>query len=66
MIQYRFRIGKDTRRLWLENDEEAEDFAKFINAEEWYRDVIIIILRDGDMMCQFEINDEDFKLTHVS
>ena len=59
MIQYRFRIGTVARRAWLENDEEAKEFAEFINADEWHRDTTIIKFMVDDMVCQFEIDTAD-------
>ena len=61
MIQYRFTKGILSYPASLENDEQAKDFAEFINADYWERDTTIIKLRDGDMVCEFEIDTVDLK-----
>ncbi len=60
MIQYRFKIGNQSDRAWLENDEQAIKFANLINAE-WYRDTAIFKIKDGNSYCTFELDLEDIK-----
>lgn len=60
MIQYRFRVGNQSDRAWLENDEQAIKFANLIGAE-WCRDTIIFKIRNDDKFCMFELEHEDIK-----
>ena len=61
LIQYRFQIGIYANRAWLQNDDEADEFAKFIGAKEWWRDTMMFKVTDGDMHCMFEADIEDLK-----
>jgi hypothetical protein len=54
MIQYRFKIGNRSNIAWLENDEQAENFSKFIGAE-WERDTAIFRLKKDNKFCTFEL-----------
>jgi hypothetical protein len=60
MIQYRFRVGNQSDRAWLENDDQAVKFANLINAE-WCRDTAIFRIQDGNKHCMFELDLEDVK-----
>ena len=60
MIQYRFKIGVNTNRVWLENDEEANEFSKFIDAN-WERDTMIVKLQQDNKFCTFELELGDIK-----
>lgn len=60
MIQYRFKIGNQSDRAWLENDEQAIKFANLIKAE-WYRDTAIFKIKSDNKFCTFELELEDIK-----
>ena len=60
MIQYRFKIGNQSDRAWLENDEQAIKCASLMNAE-WYRDTAIFKIKHDDKFCTFELELEDIK-----
>ena len=60
MIQYRFKVGNQSDRAWLENDDQAAKFANLINAE-WCRDTAIFRLKDDNKFCTFELDLEDVK-----
>ena len=63
MIQYRFRIGNRSDRAFLNNDEEAIDFAKFIGAE-WERDTAIFKLKQDNKFCTFELEIKDAEIVN--
>ncbi len=54
MIKYRFKIGNKSTTSYLENDEQAEFFSKFIGAE-WERDTAIFRLKKDNKFCTFEL-----------
>lgn len=60
MIQYRFKVGNQSDRAWLENDDQAIKFASLINAE-WYRDTAVFKIQDRNKYCTFELDLEDVK-----
>lgn len=64
MIQYRFKIGVNTNRVWLENDEEANEFSKFIDAN-WERDTMIVKLQQDNKFCTFELELGDIKNAEI-
>ncbi len=65
MIQYRFKVGNQSDRAWLENDDQAAKFANLINAE-WYRDTAIFKIQDGNKYCIFELDLEDIKDSNLN
>jgi len=58
MIQYRFKIGTKSTTACLENDEQAEEFSKFIGSE-WQRDTAIFKLQQGNKFCTFELENAE-------
>jgi hypothetical protein len=65
MIQYRFKVGNQSDRAWLENDDQAIKFANLINAE-WYRDTAIFKIQDNNKYCMFELDLEDIKDSNLN
>ena len=61
MIQYRFKIGNRSNVAMFENDEQAEEFSKFIGAE-WQRDTAIFKLKQDNKFCSFELELGDVEL----
>lgn len=58
MIQYRFIIGNRSNVAMFENDEQAEEFSKFIGAE-WQRDTAIFKLQQDNKFCTFELENAE-------
>jgi hypothetical protein len=61
MIQYRFKIGNRSNVAWLENDEQAEEFSKFIGAD-LQRDTAIFKLQQDNKFCTFELEIENAEI----
>ena len=58
MKKYRFRIGNRSNVAMFENDEQAEEFSKFIGAE-WERDTAIFKLKQDNKFCTFELENTE-------
>jgi len=64
MIQYRFKIGNRSNIAWLENDEQAEEFSKFVGAD-LQRDTAIFKLQQDNKFCTFELEIGDIKNSEI-
>ena len=62
MIQYRFKKSGTTSNIaWFKNDDQAEEFSKFIGAD-WERDTVIFKLKQDNKFCTFELEIKDAEI----
>lgn len=55
MIPYKIYKGVEGKRIYLKNDQEAEEICLFLKADRWIRDTIILVDLSKDIKHRVEI-----------
>ena len=64
LIPYIFFKGIEGKRIYLENDEDADEMSKFLNVDKWERATILFVDTSKDIKyrVEIEIGDNDINI----